>query len=117
MDKNQKELLQQTTGFVIQEFGMEIDQPDQITEEQLRDMLGECVLYWIEHNLEHLFAILYRLDVDEPSVHRAFAPQAVEPANLVIAQLIIDREKEKIYSRKKYSNLHDSDEDYGVERW
>lgn len=117
MDKNEKEVLIQTTNFVIQEFGMEIEQPNQTTEEELRDMLAECVLYWIEHNLEHLFAILYRLDVDEPSVHRAFAPQSTEPANLVIAQLIIDREKEKIYSRKKYSSQDSSDDDSGVERW
>ncbi|MCP4440673.1 MAG: hypothetical protein GY810_17135 [Aureispira sp.] len=116
MDKSKKQILEQTTNFVVQEFGMEIDHPQEITEEELRDMLAECVLYWIEHNLEHLFSILYRLDVHEPSVHRAFAPEAVEPANLVIAQLIIDREKEKIRSRQKYSSQNNDDDD-GVSRW
>ncbi|MCH2046506.1 MAG: hypothetical protein MK212_20490 [Saprospiraceae bacterium] len=116
MKDNEHQLLVQTVDFVSKEFEMLIETPEQITEEELRDILADQVLYWIERNLEHLFAILYRLDVEEELVHQAFAPDAPEPANLAVAQLIIDREKQKILSRQKYFTQDDED-DYGVRRW
>jgi hypothetical protein len=55
----------------------------------------------LKGDIDLLLSSLYRLDVEEHKIQRALHSPDV-PAARGIAQLIIDRQKEKIMTRKKY---------------
>lgn len=57
----------------------------------------------INTNFNRLLSILYRVDVSEEKLRKALAyPEAGKSAGEIIAQLLIDRELEKIKTRAKY---------------
>lgn len=73
-------------------------------EEQLLRLVTIYVQELIDHDFERLLLVLYRLDVGEIKVKKALDINGAANAAQSIAQLIIDREKEKIETRKKYDN-------------
>lgn len=109
-----KEVLKETQAIVKKDFGLTIDQRT-YSESELTDLLAEAIFKLIQKNLEQLFSILYRLDVNEEKVHLALAPNAQAPPNLLIAQLIIEREKQKAESRLRYR--HEEEPDDEVSPW
>ena len=88
-----------------------VNQEPFISEEELVQALADRVFQLIEHNLERLFAILYRLDVNETKVHLALQENKEVPANVEIARLIVARQKEKAKSRMQYSSEEVDDEE------
>ncbi|MGB4849642.1 MAG: hypothetical protein WBP41_17085, partial [Saprospiraceae bacterium] len=74
-----------------------------LDEEALLDLFTTRVEELIRDNLDLLLSSLYRLDVEEYKIQRALRSSTV-PAARGIAQLIIDRQKEKIKTRKMYSS-------------
>jgi hypothetical protein len=56
----------------------------------------------INHDFEKLVNILYRLDVSESKLKNLLASSPQTDAGLIIAQLIIERQAEKIKTRKQY---------------
>jgi|GEM_PF-763344 len=70
--------------------------------EQLQILLKDQIQHLIDHDLERLMNGLYRIDVDEYKVKEAFADET-QTADL-LASLVIQRELEKIISRRKYSS-------------
>lgn len=97
----EKSIIQQTSALIARDFGLELgDEP--ITEEELLQLLANEVAYMIEHRLETLFSLMYRLDVKESLVRAALAPGANEMPNLAIAKLILERQKNRIYTKLKY---------------
>lgn len=69
----------------------------------------------ILHNFDGLLQLLYRLDVDEQKLRLLLRDMRGSDAAVIITQLIIERQLEKIKSRRQYSQRDDqlSDE----ERW
>ncbi len=96
-----KSLAQQTTALIARDFGLEIGE-EPLSEEQLFDLVADQVAYMLEHRMETLFSLLYRLDVSERLIREALAPEAPQAANLTIAQLIIDRQKQRIRTKQEY---------------
>ena len=97
----EKKLLQQTSALIARDFGLQIgDTP--MTEQELFDLLANEVAYMIEHRLEFLLSLMYRLDVKETLIRKALSPDASEMPNVAIAQLILDRQKNRIYTKLKY---------------
>lgn len=94
-------LLQQTTNLVQQDFQLE-ELPPVLDEQELLQFLTDLVEHLLEQNLERLFWVLYRLDVDEEKVHAALSLKAKEPAAPTLARLILAREKQKAQSRLDY---------------
>ncbi len=74
-----------------------------IDEAALLDIFTVRVEELIRNNLDLLLSSLYRLDVEEHKIQKALRSPSV-PAARGIAQLIIDRQKEKIATRKMYSS-------------
>lgn len=99
---NQVLILQQTAIFVQKDFEVE-SIPKNVTEEELLAYLGQVVYQWIDSNMEHLFYVLYRLDINEKKVSLALDPTALVAPHKAIAQLILDREKQKAKSRIEYN--------------
>lgn len=56
----------------------------------------------IRDDLDLLLSSLYRLDVEEHKIQRALRSTTVPPAQ-GIAQLILDRQKERLRTKKQYA--------------
>lgn len=106
-------LLQHTTHLIQQDFQLE-ELPPVLDEAALLAFLTRLVEELLEHNLERLFWVFYRLDVAEEKVHAALALDAQEPAAPALAALILAREQQKAQAR-----LEDTDEDLeeGITLW
>lgn len=74
------------------------------TEEALLDLLSNYVQELINTDFNKLINSLYRIDVYESKIKRALNLSSPKDANRVIAQLIIEREKQKISTREQYKN-------------
>lgn len=72
------------------------------SEEALLNLLSSYVQELINKDFDHLLYLLYKIDVGEKKVKAAILKTDPENANIVIAKMILEREKQKIKSRKKY---------------
>ncbi len=97
----EKNLAQQTTALIARDFGLEIGE-EPLTEQQLFDLVADQVAYMLEHRMESLFSLMYRLDVAEQKIREALAPDALEAANTLLARLIIERQKQRIRTKQQY---------------
>ncbi len=67
-------------------------------------VLSEYLNDLIEHDFNKLLTILYRIDVSESKVRTALAKNPTqESAGKILAELLIEREIQKIEIREKYS--------------
>lgn len=67
--------------------------------------------YLIEKDFEKLVYILYRLDVSEEKTKTALKAMPKEDAALVIVNLMIEREAEKIKTRQQFTqSINDTNE-------
>lgn len=77
--------------------------PDgEITYEALLKRVTEEIQYLIDFDLNKLWSLLYRIDVAEKKVKEVIATTPFTQHARRIAELIIQRQQEKIISRKKY---------------
>jgi hypothetical protein len=101
----EKETLEQLSALVAQDFEPVTEEPV-ISEEQLLEALAERVEWMIEHRLEYLMSLMYRMDVDERKVDFALSPLAPEPAHLALARLILERQKQRVFTRQHYKQSY-----------
>jgi len=66
-----------------------------------REKLASVIHDLINHDFNKLILILYRLDINENKLKQKLANKTSD-AGLLIADMIIMREQEKIETRKKY---------------
>lgn len=77
--------------------------PDEVDDfEVIRKKLIEEIQYLIDYDLNKLWNVLYRIDVFEKKVRNVIATTPHTEHAVHIANLIIERQQEKIISRKKY---------------
>jgi len=94
-----------TTSFEMQDISPEIG------EEEFLEALSERVAYMLDNQTDFLMSLLYRLDVLEYKINLALSPLAVEPPHVALARLILDRQKERIATRKQYDSQEDDIEE------
>ncbi len=88
----------------LQEFFNTLPEKDNILDEEgLLDLFTKRVEEMMDSDLDLLLSSLYRLDVEEHKIQAALRSSTMPPAR-GIASLIIERQKEKIATRKKYSS-------------
>lgn len=90
-----------TTELIVRDFELE-PQEKPLTEEELLELLAGHVADMIEHRLEFLLSMMYRLDIDERKVHFALSPFCEEPANIALAKLILERQKQRAFTKQYY---------------
>jgi hypothetical protein len=96
-----------------QEWGLAIQ--SKITEDDLAALLGTRINELIRKDLSHLIAILYRIDVDEKKIREMLVSHPGTDAGLIIAHLVIERQKQKIKTRELFKpRVDDVDEE---EKW
>ncbi|MDZ4807999.1 MAG: hypothetical protein SGI96_06980 [Bacteroidota bacterium] len=94
---------------------LEISLPETISGEELREKLVAHINHLINHDFEKLVFYLYRIDVNENKMRHLLEQQEGENAAGLIADLIIDRQSEKIKSRQEFRQ-RDNDIDEN-EKW
>ncbi len=96
-----------------QEWGLTIQY--KITEDDLVAILGTRINELIKNDMSHLIAVLYRIDVDEKKIREMLSSHPGTDAGLIIAHLVIERQKQKIKTRDLFQpRVDDLDEE---ERW
>lgn len=93
---------------------LEISLPVTISPEKLRESLAATINDLINNDFEKLVFYLYRIDVNESNMKRLLDQKEGENAAGLIADLIIERQLQKIKTRKETKNNKDIPD---VERW
>lgn len=91
--------LQLTTELLRKDFDLPAAPDAPISEAELLRLLCDQVDYYLQHRMEWLLSTLYRLDVKEELVNAALHPAAPEPANLGLARLILERQKQRAHTK------------------
>jgi hypothetical protein len=89
----------------IQEYTLQLLEENNLSFnsfEEFRKFIIGKINDWINNNFEHLLFMLYRIDVHEDKVRKLLKDNKGENAAEIIADLIIDRQKQKIETRKMF---------------
>jgi len=92
---------------------LEIDLREKRSLEELKVFLSGYIDHLISNNPDKLVSILSRVDVSEKEL-KANLQNKEENASSIMAQMIIERQMEKIKTRERYRSNDDISED---EKW
>ncbi len=95
-----KEVEKITRELLSQDFEIALS----MQKEQLLSDLGSAIIYLLLHDLEKLWNLLYKIDVNEKKVKALFElndPKQIAPA---LALLIYERMEQKAITRIQYRN-------------
>jgi hypothetical protein len=73
-----------------------------VSEADLITWLAPKIAQLLEERTEFLFNVFYCMDVDEAKMKAALLPCAPEPADIGLARLMIERQKQRIFTKKHY---------------
>ena len=76
------------------------------TEDELLSLLARYIQELIDSDFQYFLWILYKIDVNENKVKETIK-QNPQNSSEIIAQLILERVKEKIITREKYKSEDD----------
>jgi hypothetical protein len=93
---------------------LEISLPDHISLEELKEKLAGHINHLINHDFEKLVSLLYRIDVNENKMRNVLDNKEGENAPLLIAGLIIERQLQKLKTRKESKSNNEIPDD---EKW
>ncbi len=94
---------------------LDIELKENISLNELREILATHINPLISNNFNKLISILYRLDINETTLKQLLAEKNDTDAAMIIADLIIQRQLQKIKSRESFrKNDSAIDED---EKW
>jgi hypothetical protein len=82
---------------------LELFLPPDISLKELKEKLAVQINHLINHDFQKLVTLLYRVDVNENKMRRLLEEKEGENASGLIADLIIERQLQKIESRKNSS--------------
>ena len=99
--------LQSVHRALVQQWDIAPVGEERVDWDALLDALGRRVEFLLKHDLERLMTAMYQIDVSEERFSEAVQrPQKDRPAR-AIAELILEREIEKMESRKRYARAED----------
>jgi hypothetical protein len=80
---------------------LSIDLPENLEFEELKGRLSVHINQLIQSDFEKLVLLLYRIDISEPKLKHLLQQNPGEYAGKIIAELIIERQLQKIKSRQE----------------
>jgi hypothetical protein len=101
---------------LIQLINTELDTtfPEVLSKEDIFTPLSEYINHLINNDFQKLLYHLYRIDISEQKLQKLLADNPDKNAGDIIAHLIIERQLQKLESRKQYKERPaDTDE----EKW
>lgn len=87
-------------ALIQKELSLSDDAP--ADEKALLEVISNRVIQLMHEDIGLLLSYLYRLDVKEAKVDYILNKQVVIPAHMGIAQLILDRQKQRVLTKKTY---------------
>jgi hypothetical protein len=93
---------------------MEINLPDNISFDLLKEQLSSHINFLIQSDFQKLVSILYRVDVSESKLKHLLKENPGYDAGNIITDLIIERQLQKIKSRQEHRNDENISDD---EKW
>lgn len=100
--------------LIARDLGLKREGTNQMSYEELLDMIADRVAQILTTKPEMLFSLLYRLDVSEKKVDEVMKGGRYSvPTNVALAKLIIQRQEERLRTKKQYKQ----DKIDGWERW
>jgi len=91
---------------------LEIELPENISFEVLRERLSSHINFLIRTDFQKLVSILYRVDVNESKLKQLLKENPDADAAIIISDLIIERQLQKIRSRQEHrpdENINDDE--------
>ena len=79
-----------------------LDLPEAASIEMLESILADRINTMITADFNRLISLLYRIDVSETKLKQLLKENAGTDAGLLIARLILERQWQKIETRRKY---------------
>lgn len=74
--------------------------------EELKSQLQTLISGLLKNDPSKILSVLYRIDVMEAKIKKAFLSQYKENRSGLLSDLIIERELQKVIIRKMYSEKH-----------
>jgi hypothetical protein len=105
------QIINQTAVVVGGSFELPAGKFESITEAELIEILSARIADMLEKQPEQLMSLLYRLDVLEEKILPVMHPAAPEPTNVGLARLVVERQKQRIATKRsiKTDPLEDMD--------
>ena len=91
-------VLDQTSALLRGSFELESATPP-ATEAELLAVLTQRIADMLERQPDYLMSLLYRLDVLEEKIRPVLRPDALEPAPLGLARLVLERQKQRVLTK------------------
>lgn len=95
---------------------LSIDITEKISYTELHSQLSAYINQLIKDDFDKLIAYLYRIDVNEGKLKSLLQQNPAEDAGNIIATLIIERQEQKIKSRKDFDSNLGTESD-AEEKW
>ncbi len=93
---------QQIKALLIRDLQIENVTEATFSEQELLQWLANQVAYLMENRLEFLMSLMYRLDVPEAKVREALSLTQEKATNVVLAELILNRQKERLFTKQYF---------------
>ncbi len=87
---------------MARDFGLEPSNKKTWTEADLFELLANEVADMIEHRIDLLLSLMYRLDVLEVDINAALNPANPVAANVALATLIMERQRQRVLTKRTY---------------
>lgn len=81
---------------------LNIDAYAETTESEMLDVIADRVEYFLKYDKDLLVSYLYRLDIEEKNIDQAITESMDDPLHIVLAKLILTRQKQRLESKSKY---------------
>ena len=97
-------------GQLVEEINknMAITLPLEISLDELQIQLSNYVNQLIQTDFQKLITLLYRIDVSEPKLKQLLQQNPEVEAGKIIAALIIERQLQKIKTRRQFNQQDDN---------
>lgn len=105
---------QETTALILRDFEL-VEPNKEMTEQELLDYLSDAIAYMIEHKLDFLLSLLYRLDVSERKINEALLPVNTEDAPIALAKLVLERQKQRVATKRAYREKNPTDWNWDID--
>jgi len=99
-------LIRSSYLLIRKDFGLEENmgfEKAEISIDWLRKVLEARLNHFLDHDFDGLLNALYRIDISESKVKEALGSTNSGEISSALAELIIEREKQKVMTRLKYS--------------
>lgn len=106
--------LMNTDIIVAMRNTLDLELPEEISHEKFRELLSNYINDLLQCDFHKLVNHLYRIDVDEIKLKKLLEENTGTDAATIIADLIIERQEQKLKTRQQYRQDENFDE---TEMW